>query len=157
RRDEERFAAVEEQVSATLRFPGERLATFTVAFGAARLGWFEIVGDKGAVRVGPAYEYEGAPKYPPPVGGQKPKKESYTSRDQIAPEISHFSDCILQGRDPQPSGEEGLADVRIIRALYRSIDEGRPVRFGNGHATQTRPARAGEPAATAHPAEPAPG
>ena len=32
---DERFAETEEQVGATLRFPGERLATFTASFGAA--------------------------------------------------------------------------------------------------------------------------
>ena len=46
-----------------------------------------------------------------------------------APELMHFSDCVMTGRDPQPSGREGLADVRIIRALYRSARTGRPVRL----------------------------
>jgi glucose-fructose oxidoreductase len=32
----------------------------------------------------------------------------------------HFSDCILNDRAPEPSGDEGLADVRVIRALYKS-------------------------------------
>ena len=31
------------------------------------------------------------------------------------------------GRDPEPSGAEGLADVRIIEALYRSAETGQPV------------------------------
>ena len=34
---------------------------------------------------------------------------------------------ILEGRSPEPSGKEGLIDVRIIRALYRSAESGRPV------------------------------
>ena len=61
------------------------------------------------------------------VGDKKPKRKKFKARDQIGPEIEYFSDCILKGRDPEPSGLEGLADVRIIRALYRSIDERRPV------------------------------
>jgi glucose-fructose oxidoreductase len=31
---------------------------------------------------------------------------------------------VLQGRDPEPSAEEGLADVRVIEALYRSARTG---------------------------------
>jgi hypothetical protein len=51
----------------------------------------------------------------------------FAKRDQFAPELLYFSDCVLQNRDPEPSAEEGLADVRVIRALYRSIESGRPV------------------------------
>jgi GFO/IDH/MocA oxidoreductase family protein len=39
----------------------------------------------------------------------------------------YFSNCILEGRSPEPSGKEGLIDVRIIRAMYRSAESGRPV------------------------------
>ena len=36
---------------------------------------------------------------------------------------------MIEEKEPEPSGREGLADVRIIRALYRSEEEGRPVRL----------------------------
>ncbi|HYC76083.1 MAG TPA: gfo/Idh/MocA family oxidoreductase, partial [Planctomycetota bacterium] len=45
-------------------------------------------------------------------------------RDQFAAELIYFSDCVLEGRDPEPSGREGLADVRVIRALHRSLRTG---------------------------------
>jgi len=51
----------------------------------------------------------------------------FAKRDQFAPELLYFSDCLLTNRDPEPSAEEGLADVRVIRALYRSIATGEPV------------------------------
>jgi hypothetical protein len=35
----------------------------------------------------------------------------------------------MTGEEPEPSGREGLGDVRIIRALYESADTGRPVRL----------------------------
>jgi glucose-fructose oxidoreductase len=31
----------------------------------------------------------------------------------------------LKNREPEPSGEEGLADIRIIEAMNRSIASGR--------------------------------
>jgi hypothetical protein len=34
---------------------------------------------------------------------------------------------VLEGREPEPSGVEGLADVRVIRALQRSAEERAPV------------------------------
>jgi hypothetical protein len=41
--------------------------------------------------------------------------------------LLYFSDCIRNNRDPEPSGLEGLADVRVIEAMLRSIRTGKPV------------------------------
>jgi glucose-fructose oxidoreductase len=124
-----RFREVEEMTSAVLRFPQDRLAAFTCSFGAADAGWYQVVGTRGDVRVDPAYEYAEGLKSTTTVDGKRRPRE-YAKRDQFAPELLHFSDCILTGRAPQPGGREGLADVRIIRALYRSARTGRPVRLG---------------------------
>jgi predicted dehydrogenase len=35
--------------------------------------------------------------------------------------------CILQDREPIVAGEEGLRDLRIIEAIYRSAREGRRI------------------------------
>jgi Oxidoreductase family, NAD-binding Rossmann fold len=36
---------------------------------------------------------------------------------------------VLDNTDPEPGGKEGMADVRIIRALLESQDKNRPVRI----------------------------
>ena len=36
---------------------------------------------------------------------------------------------ILKDKDPEPSGYEGLLDVRVIQAIYESIHMGRAVRL----------------------------
>ena len=38
----------------------------------------------------------------------KSEESTFAQRDQIAPEILHFSDCIHKGREPEPSGERGV-------------------------------------------------
>jgi predicted dehydrogenase len=139
---EKRFREVEEMTTAVLRFPKQRLASFTCSFGAADVSAYQVVGTKGDVRVDPAYEYAGELRSVVTVDGKKRTRE-YAKRDQFAPELLHFSDCVLTGRDPQPGGREGLADVRIIRALYRSAQTGRPVRLG-GFDTPPRPTLAKE-------------
>jgi glucose-fructose oxidoreductase len=121
-----RFREVEEAVSAVLGFPDERLATFTCSFGAADVASYELVGTRGRLRVDPAYEFAGELKHVLTVG-ERTTTKSYPKRDQFAPELLHFSDCVRTGREPEPSGREGLADVRVIEALYRSIETGRPV------------------------------
>jgi len=123
-----RFADSYEMLSAVLRFPKERLATFTVSNGAADSGWYELVGTKGSLRMGPAYEYAGELEMEVSIGGRT-RKTKLARRDQFAPELLHFSDCVLRRREPEPSGREGLADVRVVEALLESAERGRPVRL----------------------------
>jgi predicted dehydrogenase len=117
---------VEESVSAILRFPGERLACFTCSFGAADVSEFRLVGTKGDLAVEPAYEYAMPLKHRLSLDGDM-RERRFAKRDQFAPELLYFSDCILNNHDPEPSAEEGLADVRVIRALYRAAQSGSPV------------------------------
>ena len=117
---------VEEHVSCVLRFPNERLASFTCSFGAADVSEYRLVGTKGDLAVEPAYEYAMALQHRLTLDGEV-KERRFAKRDQFAPELLYFSDCVLKNQDPEPSAEEGLADVRVIRALYRSAQAGRPV------------------------------
>jgi predicted dehydrogenase len=121
-----RFSEVDEMTGALLRFPDERLASFTCSFGAADVSAYELIGSEGNLRVEPAYEYVGELRHRLTVKG-KTRERTFSSRDQFAPELIYFSDCIINNLDPEPSGAEGLADVRVIRALYRSAEGGRPV------------------------------
>jgi glucose-fructose oxidoreductase len=122
-----RFRECEEMTSAILRFPGrERLASFTCSFGAADVSTYQVVGTKGELTMNPAFEYAGQLVQQVTVDGRT-RKRTFPKRDQFAPELISFSDCILTGASPEPSGWEGLADVRVIRALYRSADTGAPV------------------------------
>jgi predicted dehydrogenase len=133
---EKRFREVEESISAMLRFPHDKLASFTCSFGASDVSAYEVVGTKGSVRLDPGYEFAAELKQTVQIG-EKEKTKVFPKRDQFAPELIYFSDCILQNKEPEPSGREGLIDVRIIEALYRSANEGRPVKI----KTDTPPKR----------------
>lgn len=123
-----RFREVEESVSAILRFPEARLAAFTCSLGSADVSAYEIVGSKGTLRADPAYEYAEGLQFTVTVKG-KSRRYKFGKSDQFAAELIYFSDCVLKGREPEPSGKEGLADVRIIRALYGSMESGQPVKL----------------------------
>src|SRR5439155_17185835 len=118
---------VEESVSALLRFPNERLAAFTCSFGATKVSEYRLVGTKGELAVDPAYEYAKPLEHRLSLEGNLVSERRFAKRDQFAPELLYFSYCVLQNRDPEPAAEEGLADVRVIRALYQSIESGQPV------------------------------
>jgi predicted dehydrogenase len=125
---EKRFAEIEEMTGAMMRFPHERLATFTCSFGSADVSHYDLVGTKGELRLENAYEYQGELRCVTTIDGKKTEK-TFKPGDQFAPELIYFSDCIIHGRVPEPSGNEGLADVRVINAIYESAEIGRPVRI----------------------------
>jgi glucose-fructose oxidoreductase len=58
---------------------------------------------------------------------EKRTTKSFAKRDQFAAQIVYFSDCVLKGKEPEPSGMEGLADVRIVEAIYESARTRRSV------------------------------
>jgi predicted dehydrogenase len=125
---DERFSQVAEMISALLRFPDDRLASFTCSFGAADRSEFQIVGTNGSLRMNPAYEMIGNLKGELTLDG-KTKKTTYRKRDQFGPELAYFSKCILNNEEPEPNGWEGLADVAIINALLESAEKGKPVKI----------------------------
>ncbi len=120
---EERFSEVDEMITAILRFPGDRLATFTVSFGASKVSTYQVVGTKGDLRVDSAYATQGEIKHTLTIDAEK-QEQSFGPHDQLAAEFIYFSDCILHDKEPEPSAQEGLIDVKIICSLYQSIETG---------------------------------
>lgn len=125
---EKRFAEIEEMTSAIMRFPNERLAMFTCSFGSSDVSQYDLIGSKGQLRLENAYEYQGELTCVATIDGKKTEK-TFKPGDQFAPELIYFSDCIIHDRAPEPSGNEGLADVRVINAIYESAEIGRAVRI----------------------------
>ena len=124
----QKLADVDESTGALLRFDGERIAAFVTSFNAADVASYHIVGTKGQLTLDPAYEYAEGLQYELTVNGKTTRKR-IGKRDQFAPELLYFSDCILNDREPEPSGEEGLQDVRIVQALYESAETGKAVQM----------------------------
>jgi predicted dehydrogenase len=121
---DKRFREVDEMTSGILRFPDDRIASFLVSFGAADVSSYRLVGTKGSLQLDPAYEYAGERRMKVTIDG-KTKERTFKPVDQFAPELLHFSDCILQDKTPEPSGVEGAVDVAIVEALLRSAKSGR--------------------------------
>lgn len=123
-----RFNGVDAVTSAMLLFPGNRIATYTCSFDSADVTTYSVLGTKGKLQLDMAYEYAGEISMQIAIGDRK-QKRTYAQRDQFGPELVYFSDCILNDREPEPSGKEGLADIRIIRAIQESARTGRAVRI----------------------------
>jgi predicted dehydrogenase len=119
-------ADVDEGTVALIRFPDERLAHLHTSFGEEPTVTLRIFGEDGWIEFAHAYLHDVTGTLGLCRRGQR-ETLSFEPTDQFAAEISYFSNCILQGRAPEPSGVEGLQDVRLVEAIYRSARDGRPV------------------------------
>ena len=117
---------VDDTLSAVLRFPGDRLAQFCVSNSVAGVSSYRIGGSDGDLRVEPAYEYVDPLVHHLTID-EETKTEKFKKGDQFAPELRYFSRCILEDREPEPSGEEGFCDIRVVEAILESAREGRAV------------------------------
>jgi predicted dehydrogenase len=121
-----RFEGVDETTTAILRFASGRVAQLTVSLGAAAVGWYHVIGTEGDLHGEPIYGYTGSLRHRITREG-KVREVEFARRDQFAPELVMFSRCVLEGRDPEPCGFEGLADIRIVEAILRSARDHKAV------------------------------
>jgi glucose-fructose oxidoreductase len=105
-----------------MHFPGDALASFTCSFGAAAVSEFRVRGTKAGVRLQEAYDMAGPKRLAvEDLDGNPKQAKEFAAVDQFAPLLRHFSDCILNDRPVIPSGEEGLADLRVVEAIQRAL------------------------------------
>lgn len=117
---------LDDTFAVTLRFPGNRLAQFTVSYAANNVDSLTISGTKGSIHMDPAYGFGDAMEQRVTIG-EKKSHESFKPTDQFGGEMRYFSDCILEDRDPEPDAEEGLADLRVIEGVLEALKTGRAV------------------------------
>jgi predicted dehydrogenase len=140
-RKDSRFAEIDEQVSAVLRFPGDRLAQILCSFGAYDHSSLTVVGEKGRLRLEPAYEYASDLVLEIEVEGRRPSRKRFAKRDQVAAELVAFARCIRDDVEPEPSGEEGVADLRVLDAITRSLESGRSEPVAGPQRRRRRPSK----------------
>ena len=117
------LADFDDTVTVMLRFPEGQLAHFVVTYYGNSIDTYTVLGTKGSLRVQPGYTYGKSLEHFLTIG-EKKDNVSYKATDQFGGEMKYFSDCILHDIDPEPDAEEGLADVRVLEAIQRSLETG---------------------------------
>lgn len=121
-----RFRVTDEAIAATLRFPDDRVAQFVASYGAADSARYELIGTDGTLVLDHAYDLVETMKLELIRDGRT-RTRTYRRRDQVGAEVEYFARCIREDLEPEPSAEEGLADIRIIEAIARSARTGRAI------------------------------
>jgi len=114
-------------VAITLRFPGDRLAHFHVSYATATVNRYSIIGTEGEFHVEPCFVFGPgvAISYTSTIN-KKTENHKGQVVDHFGGQTDYFSKCIIDGTDPEPDGEEGLRDVRVILAVKRALETGQP-------------------------------
>ena len=140
RKEERRFDEIDEMFTVSLRFPEERLAIFTVSYGANPIDEYRVVGTQGDLEVKPGFGFTEPLRHKLTVGTRVSEKV-FPKTDQFGAETKYFSDCILNHRDPEPDGEEGLADIRVLLAIEEALESGMPKPIISRLERKVRPGR----------------
>jgi predicted dehydrogenase len=122
---DERFT-MQDTVAVTLKFPGERVAAFVLSYNGGDVDDYRIVGAKGSIFSDPAYQV-GVAIETKIVVGKDTSKKSFKKTDHFGGELKYFSECVIEGKTPEPDGEEGLLDVRVLVAIEESLRTNRAV------------------------------
>jgi predicted dehydrogenase len=113
-----RFKEVEEHVLFQLRFPSGILANCSSSYGYFQQSVFRVMGTQGRLVLDPASWYIGLRMWI-----ERNNRIEYRDLpviDHFTSEMDHFSDCIMNNKEPLTPGEEGLRDLTIIQGIYEA-------------------------------------
>jgi predicted dehydrogenase len=126
-----RYAEVEESVSFLLQFPSGVIANCAASYGAHENKDLRVHLERGTIDLKRAFSYEGQELQVAQRSGQAESLDTRRlgQKNQFALEIDHMAQCVQENRPPRTPGEEGLQDHLLTEAIYRSAQEGAPIRL----------------------------
>ncbi|WP_343519551.1 Gfo/Idh/MocA family oxidoreductase [Sphingomonas sp.] len=127
-RNDPRFATVEDRIDWQMRFPSGAIANCVSSYSSGHNA-FRVTGTKGWVGMDPATSYAGHRMWT--------RRDAQTSevtlpppgKDQFVAQLDHLAESVLTGIPLRASGEEGLKDLQLIEAIYRSARERRVIKL----------------------------
>ncbi|WP_232492335.1 Gfo/Idh/MocA family protein [Novosphingobium kaempferiae] len=125
-RSDPRFRTVEDRITFALRFPSGIEANCISSYSSAHNG-YRVIGTEGWIGMEPATPYTGQTMMIRKGNKTEPRVLPAPAKNQFAGQLDHLAECVLNGTTPIVAGEEGLADLRVIEAIYRSAAERRHV------------------------------
>jgi predicted dehydrogenase len=126
--DPGRFKKIEESIAFRLTFPGGLVMQAASSFGAAQATFIQAHGEKGWAALNPAYAYDEERRLFGKIQGRWFEKV-FPRMDEFALELDYFSNCIRRRRDPEPDGQVGLRDVKVMEAIYRAARSHKTVKI----------------------------
>ncbi len=116
-----RFKEVEENLSWSMKFPSGAVASCNTTYGANLTGFFRVFGSRGFIHVENAFGYDGQ-HLTAKMDGESPVDDPSTERDPLNfyRLADHLAECVFDNKEPKCAGEEGLRDMKLMAAIYRT-------------------------------------
>jgi predicted dehydrogenase len=121
-RSDPRFREVEDMIEFQLEFPSGVIAS-CMSMYSANQNHILLMGDKGRIELEPGTGYNGNRLWVGNGRGNEVTPPPGPGATQWAGQLDHMAQSVIQNREPIVSGEEGLRDMRIIEAIYKSARE----------------------------------
>lgn len=113
------FAEVDETIAWTMKFPSGVTASLFTTYAFSGANDFTAYAENGRFGITSAFGYSGQSGWT----SNDDLKIAYPPSDHFMLEMDAFSAAILANKPFEPSGEEGLKDMLVVDAIYRSIRE----------------------------------
>ena len=111
------FTTIYETILWQMEFPGGAVSTHSTSY-SGNVNRLYMMSERGWAEIDPSYDY--GPRSGRTSEGPMDLADGY---EQVL-QMDDFAQCILADRESRVSGEEGLRDMKVIEAIYRSIDAG---------------------------------
>jgi len=121
-----RFKEVEQHCDFQLKFPSGVMASCMGSYNVS-FNRYTVWGNRGCCLIDPGSPYHGV-KYSIDTG-RGPVPQPVADVDQFAGEMDGFTQAIAGTAPFKAPGEEGLQDMRIIEAIYKSAQTGQAVKL----------------------------
>lgn len=125
-KNDPRFKNVEDRIDFQMKFPSGLIANCVSSYSSGHNA-YRVTGTKGWVGMEPATSYEGHQMWTRADGKTEQVTLPAPRKNQFAAQLDHLPESVLTGIPLRASGEEGLRDMRLIEAIYRSARERRAV------------------------------
>lgn len=113
-----KFKDVDETIFWQMEFPSGAVSNHITSY-ASNVERLFISAENGWLELKPAFGYG-------PLKGRTRNGElNLPIVNHQAMQLEDFAACVLENRESSVSGEEGLRDMKIIEAIYRSIASGK--------------------------------
>jgi glucose-fructose oxidoreductase len=111
-----------------MRYPTRLIANCVSSYSSGHNA-FRVTGTKGWVGMEPATPYQGHQMWTRANGRTEQVTLPPPAKNQFVAQLDHLAEAALTGIPLRASGEEGLRDMRLIEAIYRSAREGRAIKL----------------------------
>jgi predicted dehydrogenase len=112
------FKEVDETIFWELEFPGGFKTTGKSSYNHD-WSYLKVEAEHGKFELGPAFGYGGID------GSGNGKKMPFPQIVQQAAQMDDFAQCVTANKQSRVPGEEGLKDMKVVDAIYKSLDSGK--------------------------------